>query len=108
MFKKDKNEEIELDKKTGKRLVKEAKDCLIVINDNQAIVNGNVGKTYNGAMALLSTLIDRGIISFSEILDLLDHKVNGTKKEKTNKKVKQTTKKVKKEKKDGTKEKSER
>jgi len=97
MFKKDKNEGIELDKKTGKRLVKEAKDCLIVINDKQAIINGNVAKTYNGAMALLSTLIDRGIISFSEILDLLDHKVNGTKKEKT-----KTSKKVTKEKKDGT------
>ena len=107
MFKKNK-EDIELDKKTGKRLVKEAKDCLIVINDKQAIINGNVGKTYNGAMELLSTLIDRGIISFSEILDLLDHKVNGTKKEKTNKKVKQPTKKVNKEKKDGAKEKSER
>ena len=103
MFKKN-IKDLELDKKTGKRLVKEAKDCLIVINDKQAIVNGNVAKTYNGAMALLSTLIDRGIISFSEILDLLDHKMNGTKKEKTTK----TSKKMTKEKKDGTKEKSER
>lgn len=103
MFKKNK-EDIELDKKTGKRLVKEAKDCLIVINDKQVIVNGNVGKTYNGAMALLSSLIDRGIISCSEIIDLLEHKINGNEKKKTTK----TSKKVTKEKENGTKEKFER
>ena len=103
MFKKNK-EDIELDKKTGKRLIKEAKDCLIVINDKQAIINGNVGKTYNGAMALLSSLIDRGIISYSEIINLLEHKINGNEKKKT----KKTSKKVTKEKENGTKEKSER
>ncbi len=104
MFKKNK-EDIELNKKTAKRLVKEANNCLIVINDNQAIIEGNTGKIYNGAMALVSSLIDRGVISFPEILDLFEHKFNTTKKKSKSTK---TTKKVNKEKKDGTKEKSER
>lgn len=69
MFKKKNESEYKLERKEGKRIVKEAEEALIVINDFDGMVNGNPDKLYKFVFVLLDNFLDKGLITYEMLRD---------------------------------------
>ena len=66
MFKK---KESEMDIKTGIELVKEAKECLVVLNEKTGLVQGTRCHLYALGMSFIENLIENKVITLSDIFD---------------------------------------
>ena len=71
MFNKNKENKNVLDKKTGKKYVKEATTALIVVNQSDGILSGDPEDIRRCGLVIIKSLCERGITSPMDIVGFM-------------------------------------